>query len=145
MATETVSPKIDVTGRKTHERTNVRVSDSIAYRGGAGMVAWLLHRLTGLGVVAFLLWHVVDTSLLGWGPRAYNSAIDLYRTIGFRIGEILLFGAVLYHALNGLRIITMDFWPGMNLLQKRLFYGVVILFIVFYIPVIVVMVNWMRR
>ncbi len=145
MATETVSPKIDVTGRRAHERTNVRFADSIAYRGGAGMVAWILHRLTGLGVVVFLLWHVVDTSLLGWGPRAYNGAIDLYRTIGFRVGEILLFGAVLYHALNGLRIITMDFWPGMNLLQKRLFYGVVILFIVFYIPVIVVMVNWMRR
>jgi succinate dehydrogenase / fumarate reductase cytochrome b subunit len=145
MAAETDSPKINMTGRRVPERTNVRLSDSIAYRGGAGMVAWLLHRLTGLGVVVFLLWHVVDTSLLGWGPRAYDAAIDLYRTIGFRVGEILLFGAVLYHALNGLRIITMDFWPRTNLLQKRLFYGAAVLFIVFYIPVIMVMVNWMRR
>ena len=87
----------------------------------------MLHRLTGLGVVGFLLWHVVDTSLLGWGPNAYNAAIDLYRTIGFRIGEILLFGAVLYHASNGLRIIMMDFWPRTNRAQKRLFYAAVVL------------------
>lgn len=125
MTTQTDLPRIDVTGRREPERTNVRLSDSIAYRGGAGMVAWIFHRLTGLGVVLFLLWHVVDTSLLGWGPGAYNEAIDFYRTLGFRIGEILLFGAVLYHALNGLRIITMDFWPRTNLLQKRLFYGAV--------------------
>jgi succinate dehydrogenase / fumarate reductase, cytochrome b subunit len=145
MATQTDLPKIDVTGRREPQRTNVRLSDSIAYRGGAGMVAWILHRLTGLGVIGFLLWHVVDTSLLGWGPRAYNGAIDLYRTIGFRVGEVLLFGAVLYHALNGLRIITMDFWPRTNRLQKRLFYGAVALFVMFYVPVIVWMLNWMRR
>ncbi len=144
MATETDLTRIDATGRREPERTNVRLVDSIAYRGGAGMVAWILHRLTGLGVVAFLLWHVIDTSLLGWGPGAYNEAIDLYRTIPFRVGEILLFGAVLYHALNGLRIITLDFWPKTNLLQKRLFYGAAVLFIVFYIPVIAVMINWMQ-
>ena len=90
-------------------------------------------------------WRRIRRTSLGWGPRAYNGAIDLYRTIGFRVGEILLFGAVLYHALNGLRVITMDFWPRTNLQQKRLFYGAVAIFVVFYIPVIVWMVNWMRR
>ena len=143
MASET--PRIDAIGRIEPQRTNVRLSDSVTYRGGAGMVAWMLHRLTGLGVVVFLLWHVIDTSFLGWGPRAYDAAIDLYRTIGFRIGEILLFGALLYHALNGLRIIGMDFWPRTSRLQKRLFYAAVLLFVALYIPVIVVMVNWMQR
>ena len=71
------------------QRPPFRTRSPIA--GGAGMVGWILHRLTGVGVVAFLLWHVVDTSLLGWGPGPTTAPFDLYRTIGFRVGEILLF------------------------------------------------------
>lgn len=130
----------EVRGRS---RANVGPSDYVTYRGGTGMWAWLFHRLTGLGVLLFVLIHVVDTALIGWGPHVYNEAVHLYRTVPFRIGEILLFGAVLFHALNGVRIIIMDFWPRTSVAEKKLFYGVIALFVVFYIPVVAIMVNSM--
>ncbi len=107
------------------------------------MYAWLLHRLTGVGVLVFVFAHVIDTALIGWGPGAYNEAIALYRKTGFRIGEILLFGAVLYHALNGVRITIMDFWPQTTVVQKRLFQAVVVVFFVLYVPAVTYMVKWM--
>ncbi len=126
-------------------RANVRLSDYVSYRGGAGMLAWVLHRLTGLGVLLFVFLHVIDTALIGWGPGAYNEAIALYRKTGFRIGEIILVGAVLYHALNGIRITIMDFWPGTTLRHKALFYGETVLFVVLYVPAVYVMVEWMLK
>jgi succinate dehydrogenase / fumarate reductase, cytochrome b subunit len=126
-------------------RENIRPIDYVTYRGREGMVAWLLHRITGVGVLLFLLAHIIDTSLIGWGPNAYNKAIALYRETGFRIGEIILFGMVLFHALNGVRICVMDFWPRTTLIQKKLFYWVVTVFVVLYIPIIAIMVRWMTR
>ncbi len=125
-------------------RINAGPADFVTYRGGAGMYAWLLHRLTGIGVLVFVILHVIDTAMIGWGPAAYNHAMALYRQTGFRIGEMLLFGAVLYHALNGIRITVMDFWPETSVIQKGLFRAVVIVFVVFYIPALVVMALWMR-
>lgn len=126
-------------------RSNVRLTDYVFYRGHAGMYAWLLHRLSGLGVLLFVFLHVIDTALIGWGPDAYNAAIALYRKTGFRIGEILLFGAVLYHALNGIRITIMDFWPQTTVVQKQLFRCVVVAFVVLYIPAAAYMVWWMVK
>ena len=127
------------------QRANIGAGDYITYRGRAGMYAWLLHRVTGLGVLLFVFAHVVDTALIGWGPGAYNEAISLYRTTAFRVGEIILFGAVLYHALNGIRITIIDFWPQATLWHKPLFFGVVALFWVLYVPAVVYMVLWMIR
>ncbi len=124
-------------------RVNIGPGDYVSYRGRAGQWAWIFHRLTGLGVLLFVFLHIVDTSLIGWGPNAYNHAIALYRMTGFRIGEIILVGAVLYHALNGIRIVIMDFWPQTTVIQKKLLYGVVVAFVVLYVPAIYFMVHWM--
>jgi succinate dehydrogenase / fumarate reductase, cytochrome b subunit len=126
-------------------RVNVRALDYVTYRGGTGMIAWLLHRLTGLGVLVFVFAHVLDTALISWGPGAYNKAIHLYRLTGFRIGEILLVGAVLYHALNGIRITIMDFWPQATVVQKKLYGAVVILFVILYVPSVFIMVKGMVK
>lgn len=124
-------------------RVNTRLRDYVSYRGRAGQWAWILHRITGLGVLLFVFLHIIDTSLIGWGPCAYNDAIALYRMTAFRIGEIILVGAILYHALNGVRIIIMDFWPQTTVLQKKLLHGVVVVFVVLYVPAIYFMVHWM--
>ena len=124
-------------------RVNIEPHDYVSYRGRSGQWAWILHRLTGLGVLLFVFLHIVDTSLIGWGPHAYNEAIGLYRMTGFRIGEMILVGAVLYHALNGIRIIVMDFWPRTTVIQKQLLYGVVVAFVALYVPAIYFMAHWM--
>lgn len=119
----------------------VKPLEYLTYRGGTGQWSWLLHRVTGVGVFVFLLAHIVDTAAIGWGPKAYDAMIHLYRTPVFRVGEVLLAGAVLYHALNGIRIIIVDFWPGATLVQRRLFYAVIVLFAVIYIPAAIYMLT----
>ncbi len=81
----------------------------VRYRA-VGQVAFLLHRLTGLGVLLFLIIHIVDTAFVYFVPELYEHAIQLYRSLPFLIGEIFLVWAVFYHGLNGLRIIVFDLW-----------------------------------
>ena len=121
----------------------VKPREYLTYRGGAGQWAWMLHRLTGVGVFIFLLAHIVDTAVIGWGPKAYNTAMALYRRPVFRVGEVLLAGAVLYHALNGIRIVIIDFWPEATRLERKLFYAVAVVFAVVYIPAALYMLKWL--
>src|SRR5690606_11815837 len=72
------------------------------------MLAWMLRRLTGVALVGYVVIHV-------WGlrsitnPDAYNALIAGYHAPIFKLGEFLLLGAVAWHALNGLRIVLIDF------------------------------------
>jgi len=80
------------------------------YRGGEGMVTWVLHRVTGVAIFAFLFAHVLDTSLVVVDEGLYNGVIETYHSPVIRLLEMGLVVAVLYHGLNGLRITLIDFW-----------------------------------
>jgi succinate dehydrogenase cytochrome b subunit len=121
----------------------IKPHEVLTYRGKAGMWAWIFHRLTGVGVFVFLLAHIVDTALIGWGPKVYNEAVALYRHPLARVGEVVLAGAVIFHALNGVRIIILDFWPQTMVAEKKLFAGVVALFAVVYIPMALYMLRFL--
>lgn len=126
-------------------KMTIKLHEVLTYRGKAGMWAWILHRLTGVGVLVFLLAHILDTAAIGWGPAAYNEMIGLYRTTIFRFGEVALAGAVIFHALNGVRIIILDFWPKTMAAEKKLFAGVVAVFAVVYIPMAIYMLRFLAR
>lgn len=106
----------------------------VRYRGREGQWSWVLHRVTGLGVLLFLVLHVLDTSLVYFKPEWYDHVIGLYRTWVFGIGEILLVGSVVLHGLNGLRIAVLDFWPHYMRHERRLAYVVFALFVVLWVP-----------
>jgi len=78
------------------------------YKGGSGMWSWILHRGSGLAVLGFLFLHVLDTSLVMFGPDAYNRMAHLYESALFRPLEVLLMFLVIFHAFNGLRVIIVD-------------------------------------
>jgi succinate dehydrogenase / fumarate reductase cytochrome b subunit len=98
------------------------------------MISWAFHRITGLGVLLFLLLHIVDIFLVNYGPEVFNELLFLYRHPVFRIGEIILVGAVYYHAANGVRIMLIDFWPAAYRYERQLFYGVMAVFLLAFIP-----------
>lgn len=119
----------------------VKPRDYLTYRGGLGQWAWILHRLAGVGVFLFLLLHIVDIALVGWGPKVFNKLLFLYRFPPFRVGEVILVGAVLYHALNGLRICVIDFWPELTVIHRKLVYAVGIVFTVVFVPAAIYMLR----
>src|SRR3569833_4075552 len=80
------------------------------YRGDPGMWPWVLHRITGATIFFFLFVHVLDTALVRVSPQAYNEGIETYKTPIVGLMEMGLVGAVVYHALNGIRVILIDFW-----------------------------------
>jgi succinate dehydrogenase / fumarate reductase cytochrome b subunit len=90
------------------------------YKGGEGMWSWILHRGTGLMVLGFLFLHILDTSLIGFGKEHYDRFVGFYKTTLFRPLEVLLVGAVIYHALNGLRVVLIDFWERGARNERRL-------------------------
>ena len=104
------------------------------YRGPSGMWSWLFHRVTGLGVLLFLLVHIVDITLIGFGPTVYNEGIAIFSLPAVRLVSLALIASVLYHSFNGLRIIVVDFWPGGHKYQRQMYYGVLALSIAGFIP-----------
>jgi len=94
------------------------------YRGKSGQWAFLLHRFTGFGVFMFLLLHVVDVSLVQ-DRHLYNEVHALYGNVFMRLFEVGLLFALIFHALNGLRIVLIDFFPDAVRQDKNLF-GVVV-------------------
>jgi succinate dehydrogenase / fumarate reductase cytochrome b subunit len=96
------------------------------YRWFTGSFAWILHRVTGLALVLYLALHIYSVSFLAVGSDAFNAVMKAYEAPAFKIGEVLVWGAFLYHALNGLRVVWMDLGKG-SLFHKKLFAGVLVL------------------
>lgn len=93
------------------------MTNLVTYRGNVGQLSYVLHRVTGLGILLFLVIHVVDTSTVFFFPSLYADAIAIYRSVPFMIGEIFLVFSVIYHGVNGARIAILDLflvnkWEG---------------------------------
>ncbi len=91
---------------------------------------WLVHRSTGVAIFFFLLIHVLDTALVRVSPEAYNEVIGAYKTPVYGLVEAGLVAAIILHAFNGLRIIAVDNSTWALRHQKKLAWGVWIVFAV---------------
>lgn len=80
----------------------------VRYRGKEGQWSFLLHRITGLGVLLFLGIHILDTATVHFYPSFYTEVINLYRSVPFGIGEIALVFCLFYHGINGARVAYLD-------------------------------------
>jgi succinate dehydrogenase / fumarate reductase cytochrome b subunit len=113
----------------------------LSYRVSWSQLAWFGHRISGLGVLLYLFMHIVETSTVLLGPDVYNAAVGIFKNLPARIGEVVLMAAVVYHALNGIRVIAMDFWPGLTIYYRPLTYGVIAATIVAMIPLGLLMLR----
>jgi succinate dehydrogenase / fumarate reductase cytochrome b subunit len=104
------------------------------YKGQSGMWSWLFHRLSGLGILLFLFVHIVDISMLAFGPRVYNESIVLFDSLIVRLLSLSLVAAIFYHAFNGVRIILIDFWNKGARFQRTMFAIVMALTIIVFLP-----------
>jgi succinate dehydrogenase / fumarate reductase cytochrome b subunit len=105
------------------------------YKGSPGQWSWLLHRITGVAVTLFLFAHVVDTAVVGWGPDAYNRVVAVYHNWVVKLLELGLVAAVLYHAINGVKIMVFDFWPASSKHMRPIALLSTALFLISMIPI----------
>jgi succinate dehydrogenase / fumarate reductase cytochrome b subunit len=103
------------------------------YRGRTGQWAFVGHRVSGFLVFFFLLLHIVDVSLVRW-PATYDDVHAVYGNVVLRLFEVGLLFALVFHSLNGLRIVAVDFFPGAVRNERRLLSAVVVMTLLAGIP-----------
>ena len=106
----------------------------VSYRGQQGTWAWLFHRVSGIAIWLFIVLHVIDIYLVGGDPHAYDQLLQFYASPIGRVMEVALGAALLYHALNGMRIVILDLWPSMTVYHRRLWWATWIIFLGLGIP-----------
>jgi succinate dehydrogenase / fumarate reductase cytochrome b subunit len=109
------------------------------------MWSWVLHRITGATVFFFLFVHVLDTALVRVSPQAYNEVVETYKTPIIGLMEIGLVAALLYHALNGVRIILIDFWWKGPRYQRQMLWGVAAVWLLVMVPSLVIIGRHMAE
>ena len=83
-------------------------------RWGPDRYLYSLHRLTGLGLLAYFLIHVVVTSSRALGPAAWQRSMESVSGPLFYFGEYLVFVAFAFHAINGLRLVFAELGFGVG-------------------------------
>jgi succinate dehydrogenase / fumarate reductase cytochrome b subunit len=111
----------------------------VRYRVSWAQLAWFGHRLSGIGVLVYLFMHIVETSMVLLGPDVYDATLGIFRNPVARAGEIVLMAALVYHSLNGLKIILIDFVPAATAWYRPLTYGVVVATVVAMVPLATIM------
>lgn len=86
---------------------NVPLGTGLRYRGEGTQLAFVLHRIGGLGMAIFVAMHILASFLGGEIGGALN---NIYSNWLF---QIFIFFCALFHAINGLRITILDLWPRM--------------------------------
>lgn len=89
----------------------------LRYKGGSPMLAWMLHRITGVSILVFVGLHVIASFFMQQTGSDLATNINIiYESWIF---QIFITFVVLYHALNGLRIVVLDFWPQFQVFQRE--------------------------
>ncbi len=96
------------------------------YRWHIGTRAWILHRLSGVALISYLGLHIWVIHHIAKGPEEFNTLMRFLISPIFKLLELGLFGIILYHALNGIRIILIDLgWAAELKAQKITFWALV--------------------
>jgi succinate dehydrogenase / fumarate reductase cytochrome b subunit len=90
-----------------------------------GMIAYVLNRVTALGLVLYLYIHLAVLSILLGGPGAWDPFVEIVRSPFFLFLDVILLAGLLIHGLNGLRVALTGFGFGVRA-QKPLFVALMI-------------------
>jgi len=98
------------------------------YRWQTGATAWLLHRITGAAVGIYLLLHI-----LGQFDMKYGGSLEGLRNfLNAKVIAVVLLAFLIYHTLNGIRELIVDFGQG-ALYHKKLFWVMMAIGLVLFI------------
>ncbi len=92
-----------------------------------GMFSFIMHRVTGLMLVFVTLVFLVSLGMVHFGPLAFDKMMILYRLPAFRIIASVFLMALIWHVLNGIRLLVIDVFQAVRI-QKPLSIAVNLLF-----------------
>ena len=88
-------------------------------------MAFVLHRVSGLGLIVYLFLHIQSISKAALAdPTSYDLLMYRYQQADFKMGELALYAALLFHGINGIRILLVDFVFERSAIAKQLFWYV---------------------
>jgi len=88
---------------------------------GVERYLYILHRLTGLGILMFFLLHIFASSVRMYGPESWAVAMGILKNPIFVLGEFLVFVAFAFHALNGIRLIFIELGLAVGKAEEPIF------------------------
>jgi len=98
-------------------KRNVGLMEGLRYQGKGPMLAWILHRVSGLGILLFVALHILASFL----SQQFGSDLGVFVNTIYEnwIFQIFIFFCALFHAINGLRIVLLDLWPKLLEYQRE--------------------------
>lgn len=116
----------------------------ISFREGAlyrakGNILWLLHRISGLGIVLFLGFHIFGMSMSAFNPPLHEQMLELYKTPLFSVLELGLAACLIFHAVNGTRIAILELRPKLWEKQEVATRWSLIIVLILLLPTIAIM------
>jgi succinate dehydrogenase / fumarate reductase cytochrome b subunit len=109
-----------------------------------GFISFFLRRLTGVALALYLFLHMWVIGSVNSGPGVFDSRLAAVQTPIFKLAEIALLAAVIYHAFDGIRLLIVHYF-NVTEYRKSLFYAMfaiaVILTIAGGIPLLLFMLE----
>jgi succinate dehydrogenase / fumarate reductase cytochrome b subunit len=91
-------------------------------RMNIGAYMWAAQRLTGIGLVFYLVLHMYTLAGIWNGAEYFDRVMEAMESGPIKVLEVILIGVAFFHALNGLRLILTNSFVGLD--QQMLAYGV---------------------
>jgi succinate dehydrogenase / fumarate reductase cytochrome b subunit len=116
-----------------------QVREGLRYKGRANQVMWVLHRISGLGVLLFLIIHIFGMSMAAFNPPLHETMLNLYKTPLFSLGELALAACLIFHSINGTRVAILDLRPQLWEKQEVATRWAIIITLVLLAPTLIIM------
>jgi succinate dehydrogenase / fumarate reductase cytochrome b subunit len=116
-------------------KRNVSLKDALRYQGKGPMLTYFLHRIGGLGMIIFVGLHVLASFVGGRFGTFINPIFESW------VFQVLIFFCVLFHVINGLRIVILDLWPKLIEYQREAIWLEWIIFLPIYGMAVYVIVS----
>jgi succinate dehydrogenase / fumarate reductase, cytochrome b subunit len=87
-----------------------------------GFISFFLRRFTGVALVLYLFTHMWVIGSVNQGAAVFDARLNLVQTNFFKLAEIALLAAVIYHAFDGIRLMIVHYFKVTDY-RKSMFYA----------------------